>query len=181
MEREEKLIRKILRRGDRKAAGELVEKYYDDIFYLVARQTGESRETVLDLTQDIFFFFLSSLAGYNSEKAAFRTWLYRIATNKIVDRYRSKVYRFQRDSIPFEEQEITGSLDLSSALEDRETAEEILGCIALLPAETQEILRLHIFAEQTFDTIAEMVGIPAATVKTRYYRAVEKIRKEMAP
>ena len=45
MEREEKLIRKILRRGDRKAAGELIERYYDDIFYLVARQTGENRET----------------------------------------------------------------------------------------------------------------------------------------
>ncbi len=179
MEREEKLIRKILRRGDRRAAGELVERYYDDIFYLVARQTGESRETVLDLTQDIFVSMLASLAGYDSAKAAFRTWLYRIATNKIVDRYRSKVYRFQRDSVPFEEEEITGSLDLSDDLEDRETAEEILRRIQLLPAETQEILRLHIFAEQTFDTIAEMVGVPASTVKTRYYRAVEKIRKEM--
>ncbi len=180
MEREEKLIRKILRRGDRKAAGELVEKYYDDIFYLVARQTGESRETVLDLTQDIFVSMLSSLAGYDSAKAAFRTWLYRIATNKIVDRYRSKVYRFQRESVPFEEQEITGALDLSGDLENRETAQEILHRIQLLPTETQEILRLHIFAEQTFDAIGEMIGVPAATVKTRYYRAVEKIRKEMA-
>ena len=63
MEREEKLIRKILRRGDRKAAGELVERYYDDIFYFVARQTGESRETVLDVTQDIFVSMLSSLSG----------------------------------------------------------------------------------------------------------------------
>lgn len=180
MEREEKLIRKILRRGDRKAAGELVERYYDDIFYLVARQTGEARDTVLDLTQDIFVSMLASLAGYDSAKAAFRTWLYRIATNKIVDRYRSRVYRFQRDSVPIEDECLTDSLDLSDALEDRETAQEILDHIALLPAETQEILRLHIFAEQTFDTIAEMVGVPASTVKTRYYRAVEKIRKEMA-
>lgn len=180
MEREEKLIRKILRRGDRKAAGELVERYYDDIFYLVARQTGEARDTVLDLTQDIFVSMLASLAGYDSAKAAFRTWLYRIATNKIVDRYRSKVYRFQRDSVPIEEECLTDSLDLSDALEDRETAQEILDHIALLPAETQEILRLHIFAEQTFDTIGEMIGVPASTVKTRYYRAVEKIRKEMA-
>lgn len=180
MEREEKLIRKILRRGDRKAAGELVERYYDDIFYLVARQTGEARDTVLDLTQDIFVSMLASLAGYDSAKAAFRTWLYRIATNKIVDRYRSRVYRFQRDSVPIEDECLTDSLDLSDALEDRETAQEILDHIALLPAETQEILRLHIFAEQTFDAIGEMIGVPASTVKTRYYRAVEKIRKEMA-
>lgn len=179
MEREEKLIRKILRKGDRKAANELVEKYYDDIFYLVARQTGEIRETVLDLTQDIFVSMLASLAGYDSEKAAFRTWLYRIATNKIVDRYRSKAYRFQRDSFPIEEESLVDSLNLSDALEDRETAKEILLQIEMLPTETQEILRLHIFAEQTFDTIAEVMEIPSSTVKTRYYRAVEKIRKEL--
>ena len=180
MDREEKLIRKILRRGDRKAAGELIERYYDDIFYLVVRQTGESRETVLDLTQDIFVSMLSSLAGYDSAKAAFRTWLYRIATNKIVDWYRSKVYRFQRDSVPIEEEILVDSLNIFDALEDTETAKEILLQIEVLPAETQEILRLHIFAEQTFDTIAEIMDIPSSTVKTRYYRAVEKIRKELA-
>lgn len=179
MEREEKLIRKILRRGDRKAAGELVEWYYDDIFYFVARQTGESRETVLDVTQDIFVSMLSSLSGYDSGKAAFRTWLYRIATHKIVDRYRSKAYRFQRDSVPIEEERLVDSLNLTELLEDQETAGEILRQMEKLPAETQEILRLHIFAEQTFDAIGEMMEIPASTVKTRYYRAVEKIRKEL--
>ena len=179
MEREEKLIRKILRRGDRKAAGELVERYYDDIFYFVARQTGESRETVLDVTQDIFVSMLSSLSGYDSGKAAFRTWLYRIATHKIVDRYRSIAYRFQRDSVPIEEERLVDSLNLTELLEDQETAGEILRQMEKLPAETQEILRLHIFAEQTFDTIGEMMEIPASTVKTRYYRAVEKIRKEL--
>ena len=64
-------------------------------------------------------------------------------------------------------------------LETQETTAEILRRIESLPTETQEILRLHIFAEQTFDTIAEMIGVPSSTVKTRYYRAVEKIRKEM--
>ena len=38
MEQEEKLIRRIVRRGDRKAAGLLVERYYEEIFFLVARQ-----------------------------------------------------------------------------------------------------------------------------------------------
>ena len=71
------------------------------------------------------------------------------------------------------------SLNLTELLEDQETAGEILRQMEKLPAETQEILRLHIFAEQTFDTIGEMMEIPASTVKTRYYRAVEKIRKEL--
>ncbi len=179
MEREQKLIRKIVRRGDRRAAGELIEHYYQDIFSLVVRQTGESRETAMDLTQDIFVSMLASLSSYDSQKAGFRTWLYRIATNKIVDRYRSKAYRFQRDQVPFEDETLNDKLSLADMLETQETTAEILRRIESLPTETQEILRLHIFAEQTFDTIAEMIGVPSSTVKTRYYRAVEKIRKEM--
>lgn len=178
-EREQKLIRRILRRGDRRAAGELVETYYEDIFRLVSRQTGESRETVLDLTQDIFVNMLASLSGYDSRKAGFRTWLHRVATHKIVDWYRSRAYRSQRNSVPLEEEELADPFLFSQVLEDEETAERILEQIRRLPAETQEILRLHIFAEQTFDAISEELGLPPSTVKTRYYRAVNSIRKEM--
>ena len=177
--KEQRLIRKIVRRGDRKAAGELVEAYYREIFAFVARQTG-GREAAFDLTQDIFVSMLVSLPDYDGEKAAFRTWLYRIAANKVVDRYRSLAYRRSRDSLPLEEDALSDDRCLSEALEDREQAEEILRMLDGFPAETQEILRLHIFAEQTFDAIGEILSLPTSTVKTRYYRAVERIRKELA-
>lgn len=179
MEQEEKLIRRIVRRGDRKAAGLLVERYYEEIFFLVARQTGESRETVMDVTQEIFVSMLRSLPGYDREKAAFRTWLSRIATYKIVDRYRSRAYHEEKNSVPIEEETILETKELHEALEDRETAGEILRYMETLPSETQLILRLRIFGEQAFDDIAQQLDLPVSTVKTRYYRAIEKIRKEM--
>ena len=177
--REQKWIRRVLRWGDRKAAGELVELYYQDIFRLVARQTGEDRETVLDLTQEVFLSMLTSLSGYDNRKASFRTWLYRIATHKIVDRYRGREYKMQRSSVPLEEELPDAVQPFFQALEEGEITREILEKIRNFPGETQEILRLHIFARQTFETIGESMGLPSSTVKTRYYRAVEKIRKEM--
>lgn len=179
MEQEEKLIRRIVRRGDRKAAGLLVERYYEEIFFLVARQTGETRETVLDLTQEIFVSMLRSLPSYDREKAAFRTWLNRIAINKIVDRYRSRSYHEEKCSVPIEEEVFLETTELHEALEDRETAGEIIHHMEALPSEIQFILRMRIFGEQTFDDIARQLDLPVSTVKTRYYRAIEKIRKEM--
>ena len=70
--------------------------------------------------------------------------------------------------------------ELHEALEDRETAGEILRYMETLPSETQLILRLRIFGEQAFDDIAQQLDLPVSTVKTRYYRAIEKIRKEMS-
>lgn len=53
------------------------------------RQTG-NKEDSLDLTQEIFISVLRSIKTYRADKASFRTWLYRIATNKIIDQRRKQ-------------------------------------------------------------------------------------------
>ena len=84
VEQEQKWIRAIQRHGSREAAEHLIGVYYDEIYRFVYRQTG-SREDALDLTQSIFIAALRSLPGYRAVKASFRTWLYRIAANKVID------------------------------------------------------------------------------------------------
>ena len=84
MEQESKWIRDIQRGGSRPAAERLVERYYDEIYVFVYRQTGQ-KEDAMDLTQSIFLAVLRALPSYDSKKAAFRTWLYRIAANKVID------------------------------------------------------------------------------------------------
>lgn len=62
--------------------------YYDEIYIFVLRQIDDE-DAALDLTQDIFIAVLQSISAYKREVASFRTWLYRIATNKIID-YRKR-------------------------------------------------------------------------------------------
>ena len=58
--------------------------HYDEIYRFVYRQTGHM-EDAMDLTQDIFLAVLRAIHTCRRGKAAFRTWLFRIAANKVID------------------------------------------------------------------------------------------------
>ena len=84
MDPEIRLIRNIQRRRSRKAADLLVRNYYREIYVYVFRQLG-NKEDAMDLTQDIFIAVLQSIDRFDSAKSTFRTWLYGIATHKVID------------------------------------------------------------------------------------------------
>ncbi len=65
MHSDEQLIKKIKRRSDREAAGELLQRYYRDIYAFIFRQVSH-RETAMDLTQDTFIAVLRGLPSFYS-------------------------------------------------------------------------------------------------------------------
>ena len=96
---ERRLIRKIKLFGSSKDADTLVRMYYDEIYYFVVRQIND-RDEAYDMTQDIFISMLRSIGSYNEKLASFRTWLYRIAANKVIDfRRRSIRWTVSLDNI----------------------------------------------------------------------------------
>lgn len=173
VEREEKWIRAIQRRGSREAAERLIETYYDEIYRFVCRQTGR-KEDAMDLTQSIFIAALRALPGYRPEKAAFRTWLYRIAANKVIDARR----RSRPAPLPLEEAELPAAEDFVSQLHDRALLEAIESYVSGLDPREQAVFRLRIYGEKTFPEIAAALEEPEAALKSRYYRLIERLRKE---
>ena len=115
MEEEIRLIRKIQRTGDRAAADRLIRKYFDEIYAYVYKQTSD-KHTAMNVTQNIFMAVLQSMGNYDAKKASFRTWLYRIATNKTIDYYRSRaaensrVLRMEEIDVP-DESEFTRRIE----------------------------------------------------------------------
>ena len=104
MEQEQKWIRDIVRHGSKKAADALVRAYYDDIYTFVYRQTG-NREDAMDLTQESFLAALRSLHAYDAKKAGFRTWMYHIASHKVIDmRRKRKVQYFSIEDYDIEDE-----------------------------------------------------------------------------
>jgi RNA polymerase sigma-70 factor (ECF subfamily) len=90
-----RLIKRIVRHGDLAAADELIRSYYDEIYGLLRKQVSHP-ENAKDLTQEVFISMLRTIAGYGPKRGAgFRTWLYKIATNKVVDYFRSRSYKNQ--------------------------------------------------------------------------------------
>ena len=66
---------------------ELVSKYYKEMYAFIYKQTLNT-ELSLDLTQELFISVLKSIHNYDSKKAAFRTWLYKLASNRIEKEWR---------------------------------------------------------------------------------------------
>ena len=96
---ERRLIQKIKLFGSSKNADTLVRMYYDEIYYFVVRQIND-RDAAYDLTQEIFISMLRSIGSYREKLASFRTWLYRIAENKVIDfRRRSIRWTVSLDNI----------------------------------------------------------------------------------
>lgn len=120
-----RLIKKIQRNGDRAAADELVRDYYDEIYGFVRKQVSNG-DIALDLTQEIFISMLKTIGFYDMKRGAgFRTWLYRIAVNKVVDWFRSRAYHKMTKTIPIDEVEPIDEADFTVQFEDKETLENI--------------------------------------------------------
>ena len=173
-----RLIRTVQRSGDRIAADALISEYYDEIYVYAARQTG-NKHTAMDLTQNIFVSMLQTIARYDSKQAGFRTWLYRIATNKIIDHHRSRSV-LRSKILDIDDLEIASGEDFTEWIGNEDFAARILRYIATFDPDVQRIFRLKVYADQTFAEIAASLELPEATVKTKYYRMIKTLRKEFA-
>lgn len=176
---ERKLIRRIVKKRDRRAADELVGFYYREIYAFLYRQTMR-RELAMDLTQEVFIAALGSLPGFDEKKGGFRTWLYRIASHKLTDYYRSRTHRMELISVPIETDDpAAGDFDFE-VFERREMAGRALSALAALEETAQQVVRLKIFAQYTFAEIAVQLEIPEGTAKKKYYAALQILRKELS-
>ena len=176
MEREQTWIRAIQRRNSREAAEQLIQTYYDEIYRFVYRQTG-SKEDAMDLTQSVFIAVLRALPGYRAERASFRTWLYRIAANKVIDARR----RARPPTQALEDQEVPLEEDFAAQVADRLLLDQIEAYVSALDAQTQAIFRLRLYGERTFPEIAAALEVPEPAVKAKYYRLMGRLRKEFDP
>ena len=172
------LIRKI-KKGNHAAADTLVRQYYDEIFKYTRKQTPNP-ETALDLTQEIFISLLKTIHRYDPKKgASFRTWLYKIATDKTIDYFRSRAARatgtLSLDDVT-EDVAPVNHWDFTTHIADKDFAAHVCQYVNQFPPDTQKIFRLHIFGNYTFAEIARSIGLPEGSVKSKYYRLLNKIR-----
>lgn len=176
MDKQKLWIRQIKLESNEVAANELIYKYYKEIYAYIYKQTL-NKELSMDLTQEIFINMLQSINNYDEGKAAFRTWLYKIATNKIMDYYRSRQYKYSNIVVSIDDYDLHDAEDFTISIENKHESQAIINIVNRFDASSQLILRLKIFAQHTFLEISDMLNIPESTVKTKYYSIVKKVKK----
>lgn len=169
---DQSLIRKIIKKDSQQAAELLINRYYDNLYTFLFHQIGNKEDT-LDMTQEVFIAALNNLATYQTEKASFKTWLFRIGTNKVIDfRRKKKLICEELEENHWNQQE-----DLSEQMIDQELLSEINGFITKFKPEVQEVFRLKIYAQLSFREIAIVLDESEEKVKAQYYRLTKKIKE----
>jgi RNA polymerase sigma-70 factor (ECF subfamily) len=173
-----RLIRKIQRSSDRAAADMLVRRYYDEIFRFVRKQSRDD-EAALDVTQEAFIGALRTIGGYKSGISGFRTWLYKIAANKLVDAARSRCRHLTHETLTFDDVEPVDETDFVERVIDGELSDLIIEYLDSQPPDSQRVFRLRLFGEYSFAKIAVMLNLPESNVKSVYYRLIRRMRNEL--
>lgn len=172
------LVRKIVLTGSRRSADKLIRRHYDDIYRFVARQMRD-KDDALDVTQDVFVAAIRALPSFDVRRASFRTWLCRIAANKVIDWHRS---RTRSASLSIDEVgiDLADARDEYEELVDRSWGEDrarrAMELLLELEPRVQAVVRLRVFADNSFAEIAQATQQGEAAAKAQYYRAVKTIR-----
>ena len=186
---EKRLINKIKRKQDKEAANILLTSYYKELYAYVYIQTSDE-ELAKDLTQDIFIQVLQKITAFDEHKASFRTWLYKIASNKICDYYRSKAHHSismekhidmmeENPRVLTDENLNLEIRDLSELIVKKELVKEIMEIVSNYKYDWQAIFLAKCFQEMTFREIADMLNISENTVKSRFYKMIRQIKSEV--
>lgn len=173
--REARWIRAVVRRGSHRAAERLVRAHYDEIYAFARRQCG-SKEDALDLAQEVFVAALRALPSYDRRRASFRTWLYRIAANKVVDARRRR--RTRDVALGDADVDVPASDDPLARIHDRALLDEIERFVSGCDPQVQAVFRLRLYGELAFPEIAAALDVEEAAAKAQFYRLVARIRKE---
>ena len=172
------------RDGNRFAFDQLIDRYQGDIYRMIYYRI-RARMDAEDLTQDVFIRAYRSISRLR-EPDRFRSWLFRIAVNRVNDYLRKKRVRSifkSSDENPDIQPQTTQFQEQPEALEQvlKEDFWRQIGRIAKkLSKMEHEVFMLRFLDNLNINEIARIVKKSESTVKTHLYRALAKFKKEKA-
>lgn len=157
-------------RGDEAAFEQLFRQFEGDVHRWILRIVRD-RTAADDVLVDAFWRAYRGRAQFDPGRS-FGAWIRRIATNAALDHLRTASRRREApaadDTVP------------APAGSDRDTQDAIAGAFRRLPVDLQLVATLALVEEQPYADIADALGIPVGTVKSRVFRATKMLREELA-
>ena len=162
--------------GNDAAFEELYHRYARRLKGFFFLQLGRDEELAADANHDVFLRAYEARNRYQEGKSV-STWLFTIAYNICRNHYRSNAYEMQLsstlDAEPISDEQIEVQLD-AAALDDA-----LAQVLSELPPPLHQLFSLHYQEELTIPQVAEIVGIPEGTVKSRLHKTMNIIRKKL--
>ncbi|MCD6123488.1 MAG: RNA polymerase sigma factor [Spirochaetales bacterium] len=167
------LIRKFLKNNDISAFKDLLAKHEQSLERLLYVIFRGSREDMEDVKQDILIELYLKLKHFRFE-SSFKTYLYRLARNKAIDAVR-KFSRERKHLLVLKEMLHENSSDPEEEFLKKEKGQRVLGAVFSLKERDRVLLFLKDVEGFSVVEIAQSMGIPEGTVKSRLHRAREQV------
>ncbi len=160
------------RRGDVEAYNLLVSRWEKRVFNYLLRLVS-NREDALDLSQDVFLKAYQNLPKLD-DAGRFAGWLFRIAHNEAFSMLRRKRPEVDLAAEP-------RGADMGRGLLPIELSLAVETALGRLNEDQREAVLLKVYQGFKFEEMAEILGCPVSTVKSRLYTALELLKTTLAP
>jgi RNA polymerase sigma factor (sigma-70 family) len=158
--------------GDDTALREVYDQYSSFVYGLAVRVIGDTRAAE-DVSQDVFVSFWERPAAFDPERGSLRTWLGTLTHRRAVDHVRREEARRRRAER--EAGRAVAAPDVEEMATALLAAERVRAALDTLPDDQRRAVQLAYFGGQTYRQVAETLGIPEGTAKSRLRLGLRRI------
>ena len=176
---DDKTLMKLIGKAQEDALRELYDRYNRLVYSMAVNAVGENT-LAEEITQDVFLRIWNKAETYSPKKGKVITWVSSITRYRAIDAIRSQQVRPEGHSVAWD---IEGSLDnpdplnVEERVETTQRQQRVRHAVAQLPEEQRQALTYAYFQGYTHREIAEVLGEPLGTIKTRIRLAMQKLRE----
>jgi RNA polymerase sigma-70 factor (ECF subfamily) len=153
---------------------ELYEGHFERVYAYVVRRVGDRTETE-DITSEVFHEALANLGRFEWRGIPFAAWLFRIAANRISDRWR----RSNREQVADDPELIESVQAKSAQFEEVERRATLFHLVDRLPEEQRRVVVLRFAEQKSIKEVAREIRKTEGAVKQLQFRALSSLRTRM--
>src|ERR1700691_5655789 len=169
-------LMELVREGEAGAFEIIFDRHGDTAYSLAYRMCG-SRARAEDVVQDAFLSLWRSGSRYDRTRGSVRSWILSVVHNRAIDTFRREATRGSLQVGDEDLAERLASGELTDAeFERRDDAGRVRSALRDLPVDQREVIELSYFGGFTHQEIADMLSLPAGTVKGRMRLGLSKLR-----
>ena len=158
-------------KGNSKAFGEIYDIYFSQIHRYVYYKVSE--EHVDDLVANIFIKTWAKIKKYRKGACPFSSWLFRIASNTVIDHYRTNKEFYELEERIADDNE---KLNPQNFTEKNLNGERVHRALRKIGKKYQEVVLLRFMNDLSNKEIAEALGTNESNIRTLQFRALKKLR-----
>jgi RNA polymerase sigma factor (sigma-70 family) len=174
MENQEQLIIKQCQQGELEKFTELYDNYVRRIYDFIYFKTYH-KETAEDLTSQVFIKALEKISTYKADRGSFNSWLYKIATNTVIDYYRSNKKEANIEDIF----DLAEDDNLAIDLDVKANLFQVKSYLKKLKPKQRHILIMRLWQELPYSEIASSLNMSESACKMTYSRTIRQLRMDM--